>query len=79
MKLLVKYGAKLQSDSNRHMQLKWAAEYGRLDFIDYMIEKGVTSGFKAALSWLNHSRKIPDAKKKEVIAYLEDKIKQYGE
>ena len=79
MKLLVKYGAKLQSDSNRHMQLKWAAEYGRLDFIDYMIEKGVTTGFKAALSWLNHSRKIPDAKKKEVIAYLEDKIKQYGE
>ena len=43
MKLLVKYGAKLQSDSNRHMQLKWAAEYGRLDFIDYMIEKGVTT------------------------------------
>jgi hypothetical protein len=79
MTLLVKYGAKLQSDTNRHMQLKWAAEYGRLDFIDYMIEKGVTTGFKAALSWLNHSRKIPDAKKKEVVAYLEDKIKQYGE
>ena len=44
-----------------------------------MIEKGVKTGFKAALSWLNHCRKIPDAKKKEVVAYLEEKIKQYGE
>ena len=79
MKLLVKYGARLSDEGGRHMQIKWAAEYGRLDFIDYMIEKGIKSGFKAALSWLNHSRKIPDSKKKEVTAYLQDKISQYGE
>lgn len=77
MKLLVKYGAKLSDDNGRNMQLKWAAEYGRLDFIEYMIEKGVKTGFKAALSWLNHSRKIPDSTKKEVIDYLQDKVKQY--
>jgi hypothetical protein len=41
MKLLVKYGAKLESDSNRFMQIKWAAEYGRLNFIEFMIVKGV--------------------------------------
>ncbi len=77
MKLLVKYGAKLSDDNGRNMQLKWAAEYGRLDFIEFMIEKGVKTGFKAALSWLNHSRKIPDTNKKEVVAYLEDKVKQF--
>ena len=77
MKLLVKYGAKLSDDNGRHMQIKWAAEYGRINFIEYMIEKGIKSGFKAALSWLNHSRKIPDDKKQEVVAYLNDKVKQY--
>ena len=77
MKLLVKYGAKLSDEGNRHMQVKWAAEYGRLNFIDFMIEKGVKSGFKAAKSWLSHSRKIPADTKVEVEAYLDAKIKQY--
>lgn len=78
-KLLVKYGAKLSDSGGRNMAIKWAAEYGRLNFIDYMIEKGVKIGFKAALSWLKHSRKIPDDKKVITIAYLDDKIKEYGD
>jgi ankyrin repeat protein len=77
--LLVKYGAKLADEGGRNMAIKWAAEYGRLNFIDYMLEKGVKSGFKSALSWLKHSRKIPDDKKAITIAYLEDKIKEYGD
>jgi ankyrin repeat protein len=75
--LLVKYGAKLADDSGRNMPVKWAAEYGRLDFIDIMIEKGVRGGFKAALTWLSHSRKTSPEVKKRTIEYLEDKIKQY--
>ena len=78
-KLLVKYGAKLSDSGGRNMAIKWAAEYGRLNFIDYMLEKGVTTGFKAALSWLKHSRKIPDDKKVITIAYLDDKIKEFGD
>ena len=35
--LLVKYGAKLADDAGRNMPVKWAAEYGRLDFIDIMM------------------------------------------
>jgi hypothetical protein len=41
--------------------------------------RGVKTGFKAALSWLKHSRKIPDDKKAITIAYLENKIKEYGD
>ena len=77
--LLVKYGAKLADEGGRNMAIKWAAEYGRLNFIDYMLERGVKTGFKAALAWLKHSRKIPDDKKAITIAYLEDKIKEHGD
>ena len=77
--LLVKYGAKLTDEGGRNMAIKWAAEYGRLNFIDYMLEKGVKTGFKSALSWLKHSRKIPDDKKAITVAYLENKIKEYGD
>jgi hypothetical protein len=77
--LLVKYGAKLADNSGRNMPVKWAAEYGRLDFIDIMVEKGVKNGFKAALTWLSHSRKTSAAVKDKTIAYLQDKIKEFGE
>lgn len=79
MELLIKYGARLDCDKDRNMQVKWAAEYGRLDFLNYMIEHGINSGFKSALAWLNHSRKLPDDKKKEMVDFLNQKIKEYGE
>jgi len=76
-KLLIKYGAKLSDPRGRNMAVKWAAEYGRIDFIDFMIEQGVKAGFSEALSWISHSRKIPDDKKKETEEYLKDKISKY--
>ncbi len=75
-KLLINYGARIEDD--RNMAMKWAAEHGRLNFIDYMIEKGVKSNFGSALKWLQHSRKLPDEVKKQVISYLEEKVKEYG-
>jgi len=77
-KLLLKYGATISDNRGRNMGVKWAAEYGRLQFIDYMInEKGINSGFAEALGWISHSRKIPADKKKEVEEYLKDKIEKY--
>ena len=81
-KLLIKHGARLEEDG-RNMALKWAAEYHRMDLLDYMINNKKTSNedlvksLDVALGWLRHSRKISDPKKKEVITYLEDKIKEY--
>lgn len=75
--LLIKYGAKLVDDAGRNMPVKWASEYGRLDFIDIMIEKGVRGGFKAALTWLSHSRKTSPEVKKKTIEYLEDKVQKF--
>jgi len=77
-KLLIKHGADLSDSRGRNMAVKWAAEYGRLEFIDYMIsEKGIKSGFTEAKGWISHSRKISEEKKKEVEAYLVDKIEKY--
>jgi hypothetical protein len=76
-KLLVKHGARFCDDRGRFMAVKWAAEYGRLDLIDYMIGLDVKTGFDSAATWLGHSRKIPDSMKKEVTAYLSDKSKKY--
>lgn len=71
-KLLIKHGAKLTDDRGRNMAVKWASEYGRIDFIEYMInESGVKTGFKEALGWISHSRKIPEDKKNETVAYLQ--------
>lgn len=74
-KLLLKHGAKLSDDNGRNMSIKWAAEYCRLDFIDYIIEKhGIdVAVFKDAIGWVFHSRKAPEHKDK-TIKYLQDKI-----
>lgn len=75
-KLLVKYGARF-TDA-RNMPLKWAAEYGRFDFIDYMIDElGLKTGFKSALTWIAHARKVPQPVKEKMIEYIKDKIEKY--
>lgn len=77
-KLLIDYGAKLTDERGRHMGLKWAAEYGRIEFIEYMInERNIRSGFKEALSWISHSRKMTDEVKVKLQEYLKDKIERY--
>ena len=78
MLLLVKYGARISDPGPRNMHVKWAANYCRTDFLDYMIEHGVQNGFKSALDWVEHSRKILPADNAKIVAYLKDKIQKFG-
>lgn len=77
-KLLIKSGAKIVDDRGRNMIVKWASDYNRIEFIDYMIDNcDLRVGFKAAAEWMPHNRKVSDVDKKNVIAYLNDKAKKY--
>lgn len=78
MLLLVKYGARISDPGPRNMHVKWAANYCRTDFLDYMIEHGVQNGFKSALDWAEHSRKMSPADNAKIVAYLKDKIQKFG-
>lgn len=78
MLLLIKHGARIDDGTGRNMHVKWAANYCRTDFLDYMIEHGVHSGFKEALDWAEHSKKISPKHNDIIKAYLKDKIKKYG-
>jgi hypothetical protein len=60
------------------LAVKWSAEYGRIEFIDWLIEKGnIEQGdpvFAQALSWISHSRKIHPDRREEVDEYLRSKM-----
>lgn len=76
--LLLKYGAKTQDDRGRNMIVKWAAEYGRMDILNYLDESGISKNFqekdyKEAILWIAHSQKLPAEKKAEVTEYLKSK------
>lgn len=78
-KLLIKYGAKLEDDRNRYSLIKWAAEYGRFDILNYLDETGLSDKFrqvdwKEALVWITHGKKIPDDLIKKMEDYLKSKI-----
>ena len=80
-KLLLKYGGEISDSRGRNMIIKWAAEYGRFDILEYLKEIGVAKTFKdtdwkEAVTWLSHARKIPDAKKKEMVDYLNSQVKE---
>ena len=77
IKMLLEYGASLTDKRGRYMILKWAIEYGRTDVIDYVVENGATVGFIAAYTWLGHSRKMNEAKRKESVEYLIPLIQKF--
>jgi hypothetical protein len=80
-KMLLKYGAKLSDERGRNMIIKWAGEYARFDILEYLSENGQAKSFtdadwKDGILWINHSRKINEEKKKEVLDYLQSQIKE---
>ena len=80
-KMLLRFGAKLTDDRGRNMIIKWAAEYGRIHFLKYLLEQGLGKSFtdsdwKEAITWINHARKMPEDAKSETIKYLESNIKE---
>ena len=80
-KMLLKYGAKLSDERGRNMIIKWAGEYARFDILKYLEANGQAKDFtdadwKDGILWINHSRKINEEKKKEVLDYLQSQIKE---
>jgi len=75
IKHLVKNGAKISDDKD--MTVRWAAEYGRLDVIDYMIQNGLRSGFSRAKSWIKSTCKVSKEETEKINKYLDEKIKQF--
>jgi hypothetical protein len=80
-KMLLKYGAKLSDERGRNMIIKWAGEYARFDILQYLEANGQAKDFtdadwKDGILWINHSRKINEEKKKEVLDYLQSQIKE---
>jgi len=78
-KLLLKYGAKLSDERGNNMIIRWGAEYGRLDILDWLKEEGYSEKFtvkewEEAITWISHSRKINEENKSEVLSYLENEI-----
>jgi hypothetical protein len=79
-RMLVKYGASIAKPVDpKNPKLvsnnisSWAAEYSRIDILDYMVElNSVTlADWEAAMTWIAHARKMTDDVRKEVIAYIE--------
>ena len=80
-KMLLKYGAKLSDERGRNMIIKCAGEYARFDILQYLEANGQAKDFtdadwKDGILWINHSRKINEEKKKEVLDYLQSQIKE---
>lgn len=81
-KLLLKYGASLKDSKGRNMIIKWAAEYSRLDIIDWLKHEGYTKKFdksdwEEAVTWISHSRKINDEIKSKVLDYLKNELDNF--
>lgn len=73
LKLLIKYGAKIQHP--RNMPMSWAAENNRKDFMDYMIELGVKTNFAAVRKWVSHTTKFSsEADKKSMMDYIDSLV-----
>lgn len=71
LKLVIKYGASLTGTNGEFMALKWAAEYARLDVMEYLIEEiGVKHTFVATYSWISYAFRISDSAKLSVYRFL---------
>lgn len=79
--ILLKYTPTLYNFQDKNMVLKWAAEYGRFEILNYLDENGISDDFRKkdyveALLWLKHSRKMPETLKGKIISYLEQEIEK---
>lgn len=77
-KVLIKYGGKVYNKEGKNMILRYAAEYGRFDILEYVESVGLSKEFKpeeyvGAELWLSHSRKSTDDIKKKISQYLREK------
>ncbi len=74
---LIKYGATIPKDNDSF--LRWAAEFGRLDIINYLYNQGVKKGYKSSQKWVANSRKLPDDMKTQTLELLKKYANEFGE
>lgn len=86
-KILLDYGAKMEDDKGRVIIVRLAAEFGRYDIIDYLLEIGKVDSntllrkegpgkvtvWEDAINWVSHSRRIKESEKDKMIEFLKSK------
>jgi len=79
-KILLENGALIKDKRDNNVVVYQASEYGRKEFIDYMISKNLVSStdVKRAKMWIEHSLKMSLDKNKDMMNYLDEKC-QYLE
>lgn len=77
--MLIKYGAIISDPKAGDSFVRWAAEFGRSDIINYLASKGVKNGYKTSHRWVSNSRKLPDDMKTQTLELLEKYANEFGE
>ena len=77
-KKAMEYGARLSDENGNFWILKWAAEYGRLDLIDFVeSELDAKQGYVGAYRWMAMVRKRSPEDNKKTVAKLLEFIEKY--
>lgn len=78
--ILIKYGAKLKTNTNRDIVLKHVGEYARINMLKHILnERGDSISqrdLESCYGWVRSARKINEENRQMVLEYLQTKIER---